>query len=477
MVPLAILSVELLEWYRGEFEHLSWQPLLYGLLIWGVVLPTIVLMEPETGAALRLPSLTSLWRNGAFFLQGLAFPLTMLSTPLEEVLSIDRYLLLMLVSLLGLFTAVAVYRWAKPAGLGLYALSWFAVGILPQWLMLDFAYVITSPRLLYLAAVGSALLWAGMPVLLWTRSAGRKLPKALAAIGVTGLLVFSVIYVRDKMALAETAASPLHQASDVASEWGNEASLLFVNVPAWIAPKDPTYRGGTEGLTFIPEYVGVRDFVYVNSGVDAAIKAVMFEPVKKDWEAYIGYAGQPLGQEEMIEEIRKADAVFLTTYDSGRLRFLEAGALELSGSVRSEALPLARFGREIMLLGRRVETFSTELRMSLWWQCQQVPEGDLTVFAHVYDRSGQLVAQMDGYPLAGLYTIQSCQPGDVIRDIRHIILPGDSSNRHYSVAVGWYDRVTGERLPVFDSRGRPVAHDAFVVHDHIPSQSDSLPPE
>jgi hypothetical protein len=463
-VPLAILAVEILEYTRQEFERFSRLSILYMILIWGIGLPLIVLMEPNTGASLHLPSLLNLWQNGVYFSQGLLFPLSPLATPLAQILPIDQYVLLAIVNLVGFVAVLAFYRWAGRLDVFWYALSWFVVGILPLWLMLDFSYVITSPRLLYLGGAGAALVWGGIPVLLYTKLPSRSWLKALAVAGLLGMLVFNVAYIRDKMALAGVIARPIWQAAQAAAVHGKSASLLYLNVPAWIAPKKPIYRVGTEGLTFIPQYVRVQDSVYVNASVEPRIRAFMFDSVKQEWDAYIGYAGAGLDVAALAKEIRRADAVYLTTYASDGLRFVEAGAVEGSEPVTLNTAG-ARFGEQILLVKHQAELSESELLLKLWWQAGQVPQGNVTVFAHIYDQAGQLLTQGDGFPLAGLFPPGEWQPGERVRDVRVIAFPDDMADGTYTVAVGWYNADTDQRLSVRDQEGQPVENDALCVFE------------
>jgi hypothetical protein len=472
MVPIAIVAVELLGFFRREFHRLSWLPALYMILIWGGALPIIVLMEPETGASLSLPSLLSLWQNGVFFMEGLLFPIAPLATPLVRLLGMDQYLLLTLLELLAFGALLAFFRWVKQLGLFLYALSWFVVGVLPLWLMLDFSYVITSPRLLYLGAVGSVLLWAAVPILLWIRLPRLWWPKVLAIAMIVGTLAFNVAYVRHKMGLANTLVTPLWQAARAAQDAVRETddrpssiSLLYLNVPIWIAPKEAIYRVGTEGLTMIPEYVRVQDFVYVTTGAEPTIRAFMFDAAKQDWEAYIGYAGDGLDWEGLTQELRRADAVYLTTYTPSGLRFLEAGAIILGpGELPADpTLALASFDGQILLLDYQLARTNEGLVAHLWWHGLQVPDRDITLFAHLLDASGQLVAQADGYPLQGLSPPARWLPGEQVHDIRYFTLPGDRALEQLTLLVGWYDTNTGDRLTAFDLHGQPVPNNAVPL--------------
>jgi hypothetical protein len=463
MVPLAILSIEAYARLRREFDQFSRWPLLYMLLIWGLALPLIVLAEPETGASLGLPALRSLWQNGIYFLEALLFPLSPVVTPLVQILGLDQYLLLTAVVLLGFAAILAFYWWVGQLKLFLYTLSWFVVGLLPLWLALDFAYVITSPRILYVGAVGAALLWAGLPVLFWTWLPERWWAKALALAAAVAMLAFNTVYVRDKMALATTVAAPLWQAARAAEGYNEDDSLLYLNVPVWIAPKQATYRVGTEGLTFIPEYVRPQDFVYVNSGREPEVRAVMFDPVKQDWSDYIGYAGEGLDPDLLADAIRGADGVYLTTYAPGELAFVAAGALEASTAPQVDR-PLARFDEWIQLAEAETAVAQDKLELTLRWYISQPPTAEATVFLHVYDTAGQLVAQGDGYPLAGLFPPRYWQPGDLVRDVRHVALPEDLASGEYAVVVGWYDPASGQRLPGLDGQGQPLPSNAIQIY-------------
>jgi hypothetical protein len=471
MVPLAILAAEVLAYSRKGVDRFSRIPILFMVLIWAVALPLVVLLEPQTGASLRMPAVVDLWQNGTFFAQGLIFPVSPVATILERRLPLDRYVLLGVVDLIGFVLLFAFYRWVRRVSLFLYGLSWFLIGVLPHWLQLDFKYVITSPRILYLGGVGSALLWAGIPVFLWIRAPMRLWARSLAVCILLGMMLFNYRYVRDKMSLAEAIADPLAQATEAAaSAAGKEAdprgesvSLLYVNVPAWIAPREPTYRVGTEGLTFIPEYVRVQDFVYVNSGAEPSITAAAFDATKKEWDAHIGYAGDRLDSDTLEQLIRRVDAVYMTFYSADRLRFVEAGALDEHALAPAGDADSIRFGDDFSLTDYSVELSDSELVLRSVWYCRRAPEEDVTLFAHVYDGNGQLIGQADGYPVLGLFPARSCGSGEQIRDIRYIALPDAQADQAYRVAVGWYSTATGQRFAAFDQEGQPVADNAFEV--------------
>ena len=83
------------------------------------------------------------------------------------------------------------------------------------------------------------------------------------------------------LALAEEIAAPLWQAVQVAEAEGQPASLLYLNVPVWIAPKEATYLVGTEGLTFIPAEESPNGMPLLAVGNEVSGTTTIFAIVEK----------------------------------------------------------------------------------------------------------------------------------------------------------------------------------------------------
>jgi hypothetical protein len=90
---------------------------------------------------------------------------------------------------------------------------------------------------------------------------------------------------------------------------------------------------------------------------------------------------------------------------------------------------------------------SQSLDISLYWQATGTPELDYTVFVHVRDEQGQVVAQKDSPPLNGMYPTGLWATGEVIKDRLELSLAQVEPGR-YEVVVGMYDFGTGQRLTV-----------------------------
>jgi 4-amino-4-deoxy-L-arabinose transferase-like glycosyltransferase len=84
---------------------------------------------------------------------------------------------------------------------------------------------------------------------------------------------------------------------------------------------------------------------------------------------------------------------------------------------------------------------------TLQWAFTQAVSTDYTTFVHLRDtQTGQNVAQADGPPLDGWYPTSQWQPGEIITDERTFPLPDTLTPGTYTLVVGWYDPLTGERF-------------------------------
>jgi hypothetical protein len=91
------------------------------------------------------------------------------------------------------------------------------------------------------------------------------------------------------------------------------------------------------------------------------------------------------------------------------------------------------------------------LRVSLIWKSLATMPTSYKVFTHVFDSSGQLVAQRDDYPHADLTPTNTWQAGQEIVDRFAVSLPPELAAGTYTVRLGLYDPASGERLMTPDS--------------------------
>ena len=82
----------------------------------------------------------------------------------------------------------------------------------------------------------------------------------------------------------------------------------------------------------------------------------------------------------------------------------------------------------------------------LRWYAAESVGTDYTVFLHLRDAAGQLVAQADGPPLDGWYPTSQWTAGEWVTDAHTFALPADTPPGNYRLVAGLYDPATGARL-------------------------------
>jgi hypothetical protein len=78
---------------------------------------------------------------------------------------------------------------------------------------------------------------------------------------------------------------------------------------------------------------------------------------------------------------------------------------------------------------------------------------DYTVFAHLIDEEGKLVAQSDSQPRNGERPTTAWRYEEVVPETREVTLPGTLQPGRYTLCVGFYNLQTMQRLEVSDIDG------------------------
>jgi 4-amino-4-deoxy-L-arabinose transferase-like glycosyltransferase len=129
------------------------------------------------------------------------------------------------------------------------------------------------------------------------------------------------------------------------------------------------------------------------------------------------------------------------------------GQVGVKGSASAEPVDIGQavgvsFARQIELMGYEATQQEEDLAVALHWRCLQPPNADYTVFVHLLDADGRVVAQHDSQPKGGAYPTSVWDVGEVVEDVHVLSLPPDLVPGRYWLRVGLYLLETGERLPV-----------------------------
>jgi hypothetical protein len=435
LVALLLSLVELIGWLRGRWRTPSWWSLAFASLF----LITLTLWRAMRGAGVVSFGLTpvDLWRNTAYLMQGLAYPLAPLAQRLVDWTAVDPVLALWLVALPtgALLTWRAIRRNLDVFLLGL---AWFALFAVPPLVSMKAEWFALAPRFLYMTAAGVSLIWSGA---LSTWMAGRRSWQrlALSALAVGALLTPAAVFVRRGMSLYQMVGESIWHAAAAATR---EQPVLLVNLPRRITPSGRIHPLGFEGVTPLPQRVTADELAYVHAGIRDAAEAVAFGVVATDQPTGYSYQlfGRVVGWEEMADAARQARRVFLTRYEAQRIHLIAAGAVEGS-SLPAE--PVACFGDQVELLDASSWCDPTgRVHLTTGWRIQSPVDTDVSVFAHLLRTDGMVVAQADGRALLGMLPLWLWEPGETVRDVRHFdAVPGGA----YTVHLGMWEPASGNR--------------------------------
>jgi hypothetical protein len=139
---------------------------------------------------------------------------------------------------------------------------------------------------------------------------------------------------------------------------------------------------------------------------------------------------------------------------------------------------LTRFGSAIVLEGfglphaRDVQRNSPvvvstragdTLDIDLCWSTRARPDASYTVFLHLLDPAGNILAQQDGEPRSGNYPTSVWDAGEFVSDERSVALPEVLRPGEYRLVAGLYELTSGERLRAEGSTETPDAVELLTV--------------
>jgi len=111
----------------------------------------------------------------------------------------------------------------------------------------------------------------------------------------------------------------------------------------------------------------------------------------------------------------------------------------------------ADFAGLISLLAHEVlEGEDGSLSLVLYWRCMERMENDYTVFVHLLDAEGNIMAQGDSPPVQGHYPTTMWAVGEMVRDEHPLVGPPEAVARGVRFAVGWYSAQEGRLRVVTD---------------------------
>lgn len=350
---------------------------------------------------------------------------------------------LMLLELAGLALFAIWFRSAGRFRVWAISVGWYMLSIFPVLISRPFIYVMDGPRLMYLGAAGAVWLWTEGIRLMMQRGQRWKLP-ALFLLGV--ILALHIATLLKMRTMLIVGGKLTRETLAQIRELPEGRTLVFINYPSWLADRVEYYPIGHEGLSLVPDYVGLGRFIYANLGKTWKVIELSFPDLMKAWRFRFGTLGIWPGWERMAEITQGADDVYIVDYSN----YIQPRILKAGG--RKPCLSrLAVFGAGALILCEArigYSHFDSEVKVFTIWMVNAPLREDWTIFLHLYGPDGQLVAQEDGYLIGKTVPLRLMRPGLGIQDIRRLPISREWPHGLYEIALGVYRLDTGERADV-----------------------------
>ncbi len=440
-------------------------PLLGLLLNVGFLL--IWLIVPKSAYHFGPPTAERVMQIAFYLLQGLAYPVAPAMLSVFNLTGLNDLSSIALIGLPSMIAVTALLAFCKKHTILVTSFLWYTLLNLPGLVTLTFDYVINSPRLLYPSGPALAWLWSAVPAALLAFD--RKRPARLVLAGASGLALLLVAgmnfsFVRTRMVHYHIAEKAIHQLGEIAAATDGDETLLFVNMPSWVTPPEKTYVLGNNGIQLIPSYISIEDYVYAANDRDRPTTDVQFHNVRQEEPYFYGLHGRQVDWEGLRAEIARAGEVYLARYEPDSIELMLAGrANGVNWQNLAAGRDVSTFDGSIDLVLVGYQSEGKQLELDLAWYLRSMVREELTVFVHLYGPDGQLVSQDDGYPLSGLSPFWLWEDGQTLEDRRSLSFPEGSPNGVYSVGVGIYDPISGQRLTARDKGGRSYSNNAVIL--------------
>ncbi len=437
------------------------------------------LLAPAGGAAawLSVPkgraepfgalNLEAIWQNSVYFLQGTAFPVTIAGGWLRDRWGWNDLWTAAGLGLGALLVTILLLRQQpslRPAfHLGLI---WTAAAAAPAVFALDFAYVISAPRLLMLPAAGIALIWGAAAAALshrlsrpagWTRAALTFALLLLLALP-AGRFVWRQI---DQHALLGRAWRSGVDAVAAANREGQAA--ILVNFPSSVTTVPTTFPLGHEGTVFMVPYIPTDRLVDVQTGRPQTVAFRRHDDIRPQMPYIYDVLGDGRDWPALATAYPAAE-IWAARYAPEAITLEQLGAF----GAGTDAPADAHFPDAGVFLGvpRAAWHDPETLEVALIWQAHEPAAGfnpnEYTVFVHALAADGSLAAQADGLALGNTFPVAQWPAAGAFLDRRRLRVPLDQI-RPERLSIGLYSWETGDRLPITLAGGEQPADQALTI--------------
>lgn len=455
----------LIEAYLALTRRVS-RPSLWPLLY--IVITVIMYVIYSSAAKSSPPQATFQVMTGLYLLQGLVYPAAMLLARVCQSAGCDSTAWLLPVSIVTVIALLVIWRSNRTALLGLFGLLWFGGSVLPMWAGRDFVYTEYAPRLLYLAGAGTALAIAAVLGPFGESMHSRISVGRLVSVSVIALILLqSGQFVLARQPLHDDAFRLLDQ-ENRAMFTPRSGSALFVDTVELFTYKENEFPLGWFGVLVSPWHNHiVTDLNLRAKNADWVIDPAHSQQVQDRSRLKLEFHGRVVSPEQLRQAIVVASEVYrVEATPDANLHVFQIASIEHQADPSTSFV--TEWANSVRLITATVEMEANMPVLNLDWSIDGTLATNQTVFVHIQNAQGQIVAQADGDPIGGYAPLGSWAAGDRIRERRPLILPADLPTGTYIIALGLYDRAsllrvipTQAALPINDGA---VAVTTFDLH-------------
>jgi hypothetical protein len=452
LLPFLVLALEAYLWFERRVDRFS--PIAFSFLAPVLILVAVWLAVPKPGGtALRVGSLLD---KALYLSQSLTFPVAGLisQTGGWGLGARAQAGLAVVLSLAALALCYGPRRWSRL----LLILVWWCVASGLPWMALPMGYLETSSRLLYFPSFIGALAWGGVIAV-----GERTRRSALKGLIILGLVVQSWVTVQG---LTELYGAGSDLMAQVVSAARSNKRTLFVNVPDRFAYRVPTYPMGFWGMMLAPVSQDLSDFVELTARADVETVSlsdfILLASAVPDTPYEVHTRGSDAhATERLYDAALWADQTYLASYHAdGSIALRAVGDIQ---PTRTTAGLLGQYDGTAELLSADVDVREEQIVVELRWASLQPPRPMDTVFLHLVDGSGEIVAQADGDSLGHLVAPSAWRPGHEVVDRRFVPLPASTTAGRYRLRLGMYNLSDGGRYEARAFGAEPMGREALEI--------------
>ncbi len=329
--------------------------------------------------------------------------------------------------------------------------------------------------------VPARYIWLGIAVTIFLAVTTIKRNKEFAFLGIFALLNLLPVIGFPKEWFETRYVYTSTMASAVLMGYLFEASWIFLGRQRWFG----VLASGVVVLILFVNYVGVSDAV-ANWGEIARQRRVPFREIVRNHPTFpentiLYFADTPTvplndlsvmfllrygkgivvkgAAENQIANLRDHPVSYIYYFDPEG-RPVEVAVDKQAQTRISLPLPID-FAVPVRLEGYEVAQSNVKrgdaLVLLLYWRALGKVEKDYTVFVHLVDEKGQMLAGYDSQPRGGKAPTSKWEEGRLLVDPRILPIATDVPPGKYRLEIGLYYLPTQERLMIVNEQGAPIA--------------------